>query len=86
MADITQVASPERAGLLTLCAAPAAVRFAAVEVLSASGNLTEAAANFFGALRRLDAIGVSRIIASPFPNHGLGRALNDRLMRASTKA
>jgi L-threonylcarbamoyladenylate synthase len=83
--DLSCVDSPERAGLLTLTATPAASRFAAVEVLSPSGDLTVAAANFFAALRRLDAAGVDRIIATRFPNHGLGRALNDRLMRAATQ-
>lgn len=81
--DLSQVGSPERCGLLTLQPHPSAARFAAVEVLSASGNMTEAAANFFAALRRLDAARVERIIATPFPNQGLGRALNDRLSRAA---
>ena len=63
----------------------AAARFAAVEVLSATGDLTEAAAHFFAALRRLDAARVDRIFASPFPEEGLGRALNDRLSRAAEK-
>ena len=57
--------------------------FAAIEVLSPTGDLREAAANFFAALRRLDALGLDVIVATPFPNEGLGRALNDRLTRAS---
>lgn len=81
--DPSQVSSPERCGLLTLQPHPAAARFVAVEVLSASGDPTEAAANFFAALRRLDAASVERIIATPFSNQGLGRALNDRLSRAA---
>lgn len=81
--DLSRVGSPERCGLLTLQPHPAAARFAAIEVLSASGNLTEAAASFFAALRRLDAAHVERIVAAPFPNQGLGRALNDRLARAA---
>ena len=81
--DIAKWTSPERCGLLTLQSHPAAHRFAAAEVLSASGNLTEAAANFFAALRRLDAARVERIIAEPLPNRGLGVALNDRLTRAA---
>jgi L-threonylcarbamoyladenylate synthase len=58
-------------------------RLAATEVLSGQGDLREAAANFFAALRRLDALGLDAIVAWPFPNEGLGRALNDRLRRAS---
>ena len=81
--ELDTLAAPGRCGLLTLQPHPAATRFAAVEVLSSGGDLTEAAANFFAALRRLDAACVERIVALPFPNHGLGRALNDRLMRAA---
>ena len=83
--DISRVDSPESAGLLTLTANPIANRFTVVEVLSPSGDLTAAAARFFAALRRLDAAGVDRIVATRFPNHGLGRALNDRLTRAATR-
>ncbi|MGE3705260.1 MAG: L-threonylcarbamoyladenylate synthase [Vicinamibacterales bacterium] len=77
------VRAGERLGLLTLQPPPADGRFAAVEVLSPRGDLTEAAANFFAALRRLDAANVREIVAMPFPNQGLGRALNDRLRRAA---
>ena len=80
--NLDALVSPNRCGLLTLQAHPAASRFAAVEVLSVSGDLTEAAANFFAALRRLDAAGTEQIVAVLFPNRGLGRALNDRLTRA----
>ena len=81
--ELSRVTAPDRCGLLTLRPHPAAARFAAVETLSAEGNLTAAAANFFAALRRLDAAHVEQIVAMPFPNHGLGRALNDRLTRAA---
>jgi L-threonylcarbamoyladenylate synthase len=57
--------------------------FHAVEVLSPKGDLREAAASFFAALRRLDALGLDAIVATPFPETGLGRALNDRLRRAA---
>jgi L-threonylcarbamoyladenylate synthase len=58
-------------------------RFGRVEVLSPTGDLREAAAGFFAALRRLDALRPSRIYAERFPPHGLGLALNDRLERAA---
>ena len=51
--------------------------------LSASGDLTEAAANLFGHLHRLDAMGAAHIAVSPIPEQGLGRAINDRLRRAA---
>jgi L-threonylcarbamoyladenylate synthase len=59
--------------------------FAAVEVLSAHGDLREAAANFFAALRRLDRLGLSAIVAERVPDRGLGRAINDRLRRGSAR-
>jgi len=51
--------------------------------LSASGDLAEAAANLFGHLHALDAMGTLRIAVAPIPDHGLGRAINDRLARAA---
>jgi L-threonylcarbamoyladenylate synthase len=71
-----------RVGLLSF-APEAATGFVAVEVLSRSGDLREAAARFFAALRRLDEENLDLIIARPFPETGLGRALNDRLRRAA---
>ncbi len=59
-------------------------RFAAIEILSRSGNFREAAANLFGALRRLDHLGLDRIVAEPVPETGLGIAIMDRLRRCST--
>jgi len=53
--------------------------------LSASGDLTEAAANLFAALRTLDAVGATAIAAMPIPEEGLGEAINDRLRRAATQ-
>ena len=51
--------------------------------LSDTANLTEAAANLFGHLHRLDAMGAKRIAVSPIPDNGLGAAINDRLKRAA---
>jgi L-threonylcarbamoyladenylate synthase len=55
-----------------------------LEDLSPTGNLREAAANFFRALRALDDHPrVSAIYAMPLPAHGLGLAMNERLERAA---
>ena len=54
-----------------------------VEVLSKKGDLREAAANLFSAIRRLDALNLDLIVAEPVPEVGLGRAIMDRLRRAS---
>jgi L-threonylcarbamoyladenylate synthase len=51
--------------------------------LSPSGDLTEAAKNFFAALRSLDEKAVA-IAVVPIPNSGLGEAINDRLRRAAS--
>jgi L-threonylcarbamoyladenylate synthase len=51
--------------------------------LSASGDLREAAANLFHHLHALDATGAEAIAVAPIPEQGLGRAINDRLRRAS---
>jgi L-threonylcarbamoyladenylate synthase len=72
-----------RAGLICLRPPGEPGQFAAVEALSHSGDLREAAARFFAALRRLDAAGLDLIVAEPFPEEGLGLALNDRLRRAA---
>ncbi|MDX2276306.1 MAG: L-threonylcarbamoyladenylate synthase [Hyphomonadaceae bacterium] len=51
--------------------------------LSASGDLTEAAANLYAHLRALDARGAAAIAVAPIPHQGLGEAINDRLQRAA---
>ena len=76
------VASAGRSGLLTwgLSWPPG---FAAVECLSATGDLRECACRFFAALRSLDSLNLDAIIARRFPERDLGRALNERLSRAA---
>jgi L-threonylcarbamoyladenylate synthase len=51
--------------------------------LSVTGDLTEAAANLFAHMRRLDAGSAHTIAVMPIPEHGLGRGINDRLRRAA---
>lgn len=51
--------------------------------LSPRGDLAEAAANLFAALRRLDRSGAKGLAVMPIPEHGLGVAINDRLRRAA---
>ncbi len=55
------------------------------KVLSEEGSLHEAAHNLFKVMRELDESDAQIIIAEPVPNHGLGRAINDRLSRAAAK-
>lgn len=75
----------ERVGLLSLVPPENPDQYEAVEVLSTSGSLQEAAANLFGALRRLDSLSLDRIIARPVSEKGLGLAIMDRLRRCSTR-
>ena len=51
--------------------------------LSATQNLIEAASNLFTFLREADKSGTKKIAVASIPRHGLGEAINDRLMRAS---
>lgn len=54
-------------------------------VLSELGNLEEAAKNLFAALRELDKKNIDLILAEVVPEIGLGKAINDRLRRASAE-
>jgi L-threonylcarbamoyladenylate synthase len=69
--------------LLALGPGPASDGFGEVRWLSRSGDLTEAAANLFEALRALDRPEVAGIAVMQIPEHGLGAAINDRLRRAA---
>lgn len=51
--------------------------------LSRSGDLVEAAARLYAALREADARGPTAIAVAPVPDEGLGEAVNDRLRRAA---
>ncbi|MEW6549546.1 MAG: L-threonylcarbamoyladenylate synthase [Spirochaetota bacterium] len=60
-------------------------RFEAVFALSDKGDMAEAAASLFALLHNLDSLGFDCICAEKVPDDGLGRAINDRLFRASRK-
>jgi L-threonylcarbamoyladenylate synthase len=55
------------------------------KTLSVNGNLTEAAQHLFAAMRYLDNCDIDIILTEEFPEIGLGKAINDRLRRASFK-
>jgi L-threonylcarbamoyladenylate synthase len=75
---------PSRVGLLAQ--RPTQARgFAAIEVLAPDGAVETAAARLFAALRRLDALGLDRILAEPCEETGLGHAIMDRLRRAAAR-
>jgi len=58
-------------------------RAAEIRILSAAGQVGEAAANLFRCLRELDTSAASHLVAEPMPETGLGLAIMDRLRRAS---
>jgi L-threonylcarbamoyladenylate synthase len=53
--------------------------------LSESGDMREAATNLFAGMRYLDKLPITLIFAELLPEHGLGRAINDRLKRAAAE-
>jgi L-threonylcarbamoyladenylate synthase len=76
-------AGKPRRGEAFLAFGPNAPSFAGPTInLSRRGDLVEAAANFFAALRTLDEAGAETIAVMPIPDRGLGEAINDRLKRA----
>jgi L-threonylcarbamoyladenylate synthase len=88
--DATPTADPgERLGLLAASdrdretADRLGGPFAAIEVLAPDGDPITAATRLFEALHALDAAGIDRIVAQPVREHGLGRAVMDRLRRAA---
>lgn len=54
-----------------------------VKNLSPNGDLNEAAANLYNYLYELEAMEIDLIIAEFVPETGVGRSINDRLMRAA---
>jgi L-threonylcarbamoyladenylate synthase len=74
---------PEKTGLLLWSRHGG--EFAAVEYLSRNQDLREAAANLYGALRRLDEAGLELIVAEAVPETGLGVAIMERLRKAASR-
>lgn len=55
------------------------------EILSKSGDFTEAAKNLYAAMHRLDKSKLDVIVAERLPDEGLGKTINDKLERATKK-
>ncbi len=75
----------ENVGLLAAHPVSDLTGFAAVEILSPTGDLREAAANLYAAMRRLDERGLIRILALSMPVEGLGAAIMERLRKAAAR-
>lgn len=76
----------KKVGILIFSKVPTALVDYKVEVLSPIGSLEEAAKNLYAALHRLDEAGLDLIVTEEFPDHGLGKTINDKLKRASSKS
>lgn len=74
---------PEKVGVLAFSHPVGRVPSLNQIILSPGGRVEEAAQHLFGALRQFDQMDVSVIWAEAVPNQGIGRAINDRLRRAS---
>jgi L-threonylcarbamoyladenylate synthase len=83
--DGPEDARDDGAAYLAFREAPAGRSFTGVEILSPRGDFREAAARLFSALHTLDQCGAAVIYAERLPETGLGRAIMDRLSRASKK-
>ncbi|MEM6331760.1 MAG: L-threonylcarbamoyladenylate synthase [Planctomycetota bacterium] len=59
-------------------------RVAVTQSLAPSSDPQAAASHLYAAMRELDNAGLDRIVAVPWPEGGLGTAINDRLRRAAT--
>lgn len=75
----------KRIGLITYQNHFEGSNIVAQEVLSPTGNLTQAASRLYSALHKLDQLKLDLIIAEKLPDHDLGRTINDRLERATKK-
>lgn len=75
----------KKIGLLVFQEPRWSFKFHHIEILSKKGDIREAASNLFAAIRRLDALNLDLILAETIPEVGLGRAIMDRLRRASAK-
>jgi L-threonylcarbamoyladenylate synthase len=75
--------NPQSVGILSFQSRYEPVPPAQQFVLSSSNDTSEAARNLFLALRYLDTLPIDVILTELVPETGLGKAINDRLIRAS---
>ncbi len=83
--SIDSVSDRNRAGALIFKKGPETDGFKSLEILSPQGDPVEAAARLFVALHNLDKSDIDIIYAEKIPEDGLGRAVMDRIYKASEK-
>lgn len=81
--ELSKESNKQRLGILAFKRALPEIPAHQQIILSPNGNLQEAAKGLFAAMRQLDQMDIDLILAESFPEIGLGRAINDRLRRAS---
>lgn len=55
------------------------------QILASDGQMTTAAQNLFSALRSMDKPSIHVLLVEKAPDYGLGKAINDRLIRAAAQ-
>jgi len=80
-----EVVNAQKTGFIGLLQMSSKLPKANQMLLSKEGDLKEAAANLFHAMRVMDQKGFDLVIAEKGPNEGIGRAINDRLEKAAHK-
>ncbi|MGD8780664.1 MAG: L-threonylcarbamoyladenylate synthase [Ignavibacteria bacterium] len=75
----------KKVGLLVLKENKYEFDFSEVKVLSQKGDLREASANLFKYMHELDSLDLDLILVEPVNKTGLGKAVMDRLEKASNK-
>ena len=78
------IPSNRKCGLLAWRSIEGTKQFAEIRQLSSRQDLAEAAANLFRYLRELDQLNLDLLVAEKLPDEGLGAAMMDRLLRASS--
>ncbi len=83
VSDLIRSFENQKIGLLVFKNTPVLEKIENKIVLSHKGDLEEASSNLYAALHQLDKLNLDLIISERFPDHGLGKTINDRLQRAA---
>ncbi len=73
----------KKIGVLSFNNSKLSVEVDHIEVLSKTGDLSEATAKLYSALHKLDSLNLDIIVSERLPETGLGKSINDRLERAA---
>ncbi|NOS94193.1 MAG: threonylcarbamoyl-AMP synthase [Cyclobacteriaceae bacterium] len=85
LAELVSAHSHQHIGILAFNREMPGIEINRQRILSPTSDLSEAAQHLFAYLRELDQLSVDVILTEEVPPIGLGRAINDRLKRASVQ-